>query len=179
MNPVIPRRAFTLSSMRQALRGFCAALLVGVLGALVASGQADPRVQAPDFTLSHDDGEAMTLSNLRGNVVVVVFWATWCPYCKRLLPGIQKLADFYQGERFRVLAVDIWDDGDTRRYMTEHGLSLDVLLNGDRVAEQWGVRGTPTTVVVGADGTIRLATRTSDPDDPQLASVLENAMAEL
>ena len=163
----------------QSLHSLVIALLVSVLVALPpAAVQADTYVQAPDFTLKRSTGEAVTLSSLRGNVVIVVFWATWCPYCKKLLPGIQKLVDFYEGGKFKVLAVDIWDEGDTDVYMKQHGLNLDVLLHGDDVAGQWGVRGTPTTFVINVDGNIIYGTHNSDPDNPELASVVERALNE-
>lgn len=152
------------------------AMVLALLTVMAVAASRAEDVFAPDFTLRRASGEAVTLSGLRGNAVVVVFWATWCPYCERLLPGIQKLADFYEGEKLKVLAVDIWDEGDTTAYTKLHGLRLEVLLDGDEVAAQWGVMGTPTTFVLDAAGRVLLRTSSSDPDDPRIADTLDAAL---
>lgn len=137
----------------------------------VVTGQA-----APDFTLRRGDGGPVRLSQMRGNVVVVIFWATWCRYCKHLLPALQKLEDHYSGEPFRVLAVDSWDKGDPGSYMRRAGLDLEWLADGDRVAEDWGVHYIPTLFVIHANGQVLFRTSNYDPDDPDLLGVIDAAV---
>jgi thiol-disulfide isomerase/thioredoxin len=109
---------------------------------------------APDFTLRDLDGEAVTLSDLRGRVVLVNFWATWCRPCKKELPVIQKVADEYPADLV-VLAVNWQEDaGDARAYFEDNGLRLRVLLDGGGVYDQYRLRGLPDSFFIARDGTL-------------------------
>ena len=154
-------------------------LLCALLAGAPAHAEVTMGEAAPDFTLKRGDGTPFRLSDLRGNVVVVIFWATWCQYCKPLMPGLQKLKDFYADEPFRVLAVDSWDQGDPQAYMRRAGLHFDLVVDGDRVAEDWGVHYIPTMLVIHGNGQVLFRTNNYDPDDPDLLGVIDAAVNSL
>jgi peroxiredoxin len=114
---------------------------------------------APDFTLKTNAGATVKLSALRGKVVVVDFWATWCPPCRKSLPHIQKLsADQARiGKGLTVLAVNEQEPADKiDGFMKDKQFTFTVPMDSDgAVGNGYLVTGIPTTVVVGRDGVIR------------------------
>ncbi len=153
-------------------------LLLATLLAVISLSVRAEGVAAPDFALRRPDGETVRLSELRGRTVVVMFWATWCPLCKRLLPGIQKLIDSHAGAPLKVLAVDVWDDGDPAAYMKSAGYTPEVLLKGDAVAKAWGVQGTPTVFVVNPAGRVIYVTSNSDPENKELGEMVDKSLGQ-
>ncbi|UYN89303.1 MAG: redoxin domain-containing protein [Anaerolineales bacterium] len=126
------------------------------LGACSALAGAQPVVgsAAPDFALPGLDGEQVRLSDLRGQRVLLNFWATWCGPCRQEMPAIQ--ARYNHGD-FAVLAVDF---GETRQqvqnFVTEIGVDLPIVLDADgSVQELYRVRGYPTTFFIDTKGVIR------------------------
>ncbi|HEY7954370.1 MAG: peroxiredoxin family protein [Polyangia bacterium] len=113
-------------------------------------------VAAPDFTLKDYAGRSVTLSQLRGNVVLVNFWATWCKTCVVEMPSMERMVAHMQGKPFRLLAVSIDDDWPTVRKFFEHGTDLDVLLDADKeVPKAYGTSKFPESFIVDKTGTIR------------------------
>ena len=117
----------------------------------VAAGVGDV---APDWSLERRGGGRVYSASLRGQVVVLDFWASWCPFCRRNTPGLGALRHEMRGQPVRVFAVQVWDDEDPGPALAQAGVSLEMLLDGDAVAEQLKVGGTPTAVVIGRDGRI-------------------------
>jgi thiol-disulfide isomerase/thioredoxin len=117
----------------------------------------DP-IEAPDFTLNDMDGKPHTLSALRGNVVLVNFWATWCPPCRKEMPSLEFLYAKFSGKAFRVLAVNQWEDADhVFSYMGELNVfpSFPILFDPQsQVSELYGVRGLPTSFLIDPEGRI-------------------------
>ena len=114
-----------------------------------------PRAAAPAFTLADLDGRALSLASLRGQTVLIYFWATWCPYCQKELPAtVQELARRYRDRQLVVLAVNIEEGRDkVRAWVTKHGLSVPVLLDSEgEVSGEYRVTATPTAVLVDRDG---------------------------
>ncbi len=118
----------------------------------------EDRPLAKDFSLTDADGTVHRLSQYRGHVVLVNFWATWCPPCLREMPSMQRLWEQLKDRDFVLLAVDVGEDEETVFGFT---LSLDVPIEfpllldrqGNIVAE-WPVRGLPTTFLVDRNGRI-------------------------
>ncbi len=123
---------------------------------------------APDFTLTNLQGQAVSLGDLKGQVVVLDFWATWCPPCIRSLPELNRLSQ-EQIQGVQVFAVNLQEDKQkVQSFLQGKGLSMPVLLDeqGD-VAEQFNVSAIPQTVVIGKDGTVRKVFVGAAPDTYQ------------
>ncbi len=112
---------------------------------------------APDFTLPAASGEWVSLSDYRGQVVLVNFWATWCPPCKAEMPTINTFYQTHRHEGFVVLAVNAQEDAQTvNAFMEAHGFSFPVLLDQQaEVMNRYHVRGLPTTFIIDREGIIR------------------------
>ncbi len=117
---------------------------------------ADEAHKAPDWTLQSDSGESVTLSEVASEQpVIVLFWATWCPYCKALMPHIQSIRLEY-GDEIRVLAVHFRDDkGDPVAYIENAGYDFTLLPDGNEVAELNEVWGTPGLLLIDRGRIIR------------------------
>ncbi|MGM9428318.1 TlpA family protein disulfide reductase [Hydrogenophaga sp. MI9] len=98
--------------------------------------------------------DPVRLSDFRGKVLVLNFWATWCPPCRAELPTLQALPEWFGEDKVAVLALNFQEAGRTvRRFLETSGLKLPVALdaNGD-VTRAWGVRAFPTTVLIDRQG---------------------------
>ncbi|WFA08256.1 TlpA disulfide reductase family protein [Tissierella sp. Yu-01] len=107
---------------------------------------------APDFTLMNLSGEEVSLSDYRGKIVLINFWATWCTFCDMEMPDLQRLDD--ENDDLVVLAVDVMEDKETvEKYINEGGYSFEVVLDekGD-VTKTYLVSGFPTSYFVDPDG---------------------------
>lgn len=113
--------------------------------------------KARDFTLPDLNGGKVTLSDLRGKVVLLNFWATWCPPCREEMPSMESLHKKYEGKDMVVLAVAIDRKGEkiVRPFIEEKGFTFPVLIDkkGD-VSDSYGVFAVPTTYIIGKDGTV-------------------------
>ncbi len=111
---------------------------------------------APDFTLQDLAGNTVTLSGLRGQVVLVNFWATWCGPCEAEMPAIQQRFETFQGSGLSVLAVNLAEPADAvRAFINRLGLTFTILLDpSETVFDLYRVRGYPTTFIVDREGTI-------------------------
>ncbi len=113
---------------------------------------------APELKLKDLEGRVHDLADLRGKVVLVNFWATWCPPCRREMPSMERLSQALQGEAFAVLAVDVGEDVDTIETFTSQldtALNFPILLDTrGRVMQAWKVAGLPTTFLVDKQGQV-------------------------
>lgn len=112
---------------------------------------------APDFTLGTLDGSTITLSDLEGQVILINFWATWCPPCRKEMPALQQINNQYQERGFTVLAVNLRQEtAQVSPFVKDLGLTFPVLLDLDgQVARRYRVRALPTTFLVDRSGVIR------------------------
>ncbi len=111
---------------------------------------------APDFTATGLDGKPIKFADLKGSVVVLDFWASWCGPCVQGLPALDQLARDYQARGVRVLAINQQEDVDkVRGFINSKGLTLPVALDDGSIAEKYRVKGIPQTVVIGKDGKVR------------------------
>ncbi len=111
---------------------------------------------APDFTLALLDGPRLTLSALRGKVVVVNFWASWCPPCADELPDLQRVWSTYGGRGVTLVGVAFSDEeAAVRDFIERFSITYPVGLDGDgRIAGRYGITGVPETFVVDANGNV-------------------------
>src|SRR5262249_7441647 len=111
---------------------------------------------APDFTLNSLAGQPVTLSGLRGQVVLVNFWATWCVPCQQEMPAIQQAYDAHKSQGFTVLAVELSEPGeDVQAYIDNLKLRRPVLLDSSAVVSSlYRVRGYPTSFFIDRGGSV-------------------------
>ncbi len=120
---------------------------------LLAVGDA-----APDWALRDPEGKEHRLSDHKGKVVVLDFWATWCGPCKKVMPEIQALHEKNKDKSVVVLGVSTFERRDPvnapAAYMKEKGYTYGLLVKGDEVSRAYGIEAIPTVYVIGPDGRV-------------------------
>lgn len=113
-----------------------------------------PGLPPPDFTLPGLDGGAITLSDLQGKVVLINFWATWCPPCREEMPSMEKVYRRFKDKDFTILAVDIMEHPDTvRRFARRYELTFPILLDANgEVTQKYVANAIPTSYIVDKEG---------------------------
>jgi peroxiredoxin len=133
---------------------------------------------APDWTLRDPAGNEHTLSSLRGRVVLMDFWATWCGPCRAAMPAVQAIHDKYAQRGVVVLGIDFMDGGKATEFMNKNRYSYTLLLDGDAVGARYGVQGIPVFFVIGRDGKIAYRHQGGgDSMEPELTAAVEAALA--
>jgi len=115
------------------------------------------RKPAPDFTLKDADGKTIRLSDYKGKVVLLDFWATWCGPCKIEIPWFIDLQRRNKDRGFEVLGVAMDDDGweSVKPFVSEHGVNYRVVLGNDQTAQTYGgVEALPTSFLIDQAGNI-------------------------
>ena len=136
------------------------ALLVAMPGFFAGSSFASSGLtgqEAPDFVLKSASGTNMRLSEYRGNVVMINFWATWCGPCRQEMPLLDDLYSRYERVGFSLLGVNIDDDSSRAMQMAEElGVSFPVLFDERKeVSKLYQVEAMPVTVLVDREGKVR------------------------
>lgn len=151
-----------------------AAMILCTLGTACKSGN-EPVVEgktAPDFTLKDLSGHQIRLSDYRGKVVFLNFWATWCPPCREEIPSMMKLNQAMSGKPFQMLAVSIDEGGKdaVENYLKKSGTMLPALLDTDSsISKRYGTTGVPETFVLDKRGVIlKKIVGGMDWNDPQV-----------
>jgi peroxiredoxin len=149
-----------VASFAGALLALAALLGVGAAGAAgpdrpMQAIEALPK--APSLVLPDEEGnKTWRLSDLRGKVVLVNFWATWCPPCRKELPSMERLWRQFKDEGLVVLGVNVGETGDEVFAFSkglETPLTFPLLLDEDSaVAQSWPVKGLPTTFLIDKQG---------------------------
>jgi peroxiredoxin len=114
-------------------------------------------MQAEDFSLTDLDGKLQSLSQYRGKIVLVNFWATWCKPCTTEMPAMQSSFDKLRDKGFVVLAInELEDDAKVREHIKQYGHTFPVLMDRDnKVANQFGVFGLPVSVFIDQQGVVQ------------------------
>ena len=114
---------------------------------------------APNFTLDTLDGNKVTLSDLRGKIVVVNIWATWCPPCRAETPALEKSHEQYKDSGVVILGVDLTNQdslSDVNSFLQEFKLTYPILLDRDgSVGYLYQIKGLPSTFFINRNGIIR------------------------
>lgn len=140
----------------------------------------DKPFAAPAFALKDENGKTHRLSDYRGQVVVLNFWATWCPPCRYEMPSMERAHEIVKGEGIVLLAVNVGETADqvfefTGRYPVTFPLLLDI---EGKVIRQYPVIGLPTTFVIDPRGQVtHRAIGGREWDDPKLISALKKLRA--
>jgi cytochrome c biogenesis protein CcmG/thiol:disulfide interchange protein DsbE len=111
---------------------------------------------APDFSLTSFDGQRVRLSDFRGRVVILNFWASWCPPCRIEAPVLQRAADRLHDREVTVLGIDVWDDiSAAAQFLNEVGVTY---LNAEdttrEIPVEYGVTGLPETFIINPRGVL-------------------------
>lgn len=166
-----------------------AALLIG--GAQIPSRAAErgpllepmaDLARAPGLTLERAGGGTLALTALRGKVVVINFWATWCGPCRREMPSLERLHATLKDPALVIVGIDAGETAEKIAEFSQHAdtpptYALVLDLHGDAL-KAFGVRGLPTTYVLDKQG--RIAYRALGPrpfDDPAIVATLRNLIA--
>lgn len=131
-----------------------------------AAKKSQPGCDAPDFTLPTIDGKQLTLSSLKGKIVVLDFWGSWCGWCIKGMPQMKVYYDKYKAKGLEILGVDCNDTVDKWKAAVEkHALPwLHVRNDGDTdVTALYGISGFPTKIVIGKDGKVLKVVVGEDP----------------
>jgi peroxiredoxin len=113
----------------------------------------DAQHQLANFTLTDLQGKTWALGDLRGKVVLVNFWATWCPPCRSEMPDLEALYNQYKGQGFVILAISDEDAEKVKKYIDENHYTYTILLDpGRKVHEQYNIEGIPKSFVYNREG---------------------------
>lgn len=128
-----------------------------------------------DFTLKDINGNKVSLSEYRGEIVVLNFWATWCPPCREEIPDFIEVFDKYKDRGVQFLGVSNEDVNTLRDFISEYGINYTVLVDDAGVMSEWGIDAIPTTFIIDREGQIidsKVGTMTRD----QLENAIEDAL---
>jgi cytochrome c biogenesis protein CcmG/thiol:disulfide interchange protein DsbE len=126
------------------------------VGAALGIGGEDTEVTA-DVSIETLDGELLTLEGLKGQVVLVNLWATWCPPCVLEMPGFQRVYEEYKDQGFTILGIsrDQGEPSMVRTFLQQKGITYPVAMAWQASLEEFEVGGLPTSFLLGRDGRIK------------------------
>ena len=132
------------------------------------SAQNPALKKAANFTVKSLSGKNIKLSEQRGKVVILNFWATWCAPCKKELPYFNQLYGKYKHVGLEILGINIdKTSGEAKRMSNDFSLAFPILPDpSGKVSDLYGIRSMPTTYVIGKDGRIRYIHWGFGPDEP-------------
>lgn len=140
-------------------------------------------IPAKDFELQDMDEQTIRLSDYKGKVILLNFWATWCPPCIREMPSMERLHQQVDAEGFKVIAINQMEDADQVFAFTgqlEIDPTFEILFDTTSgVSRDYAVRGLPTTYLIDKEGRIRYrAVGGREFDHPEVIKTIEQLMAE-
>jgi peroxiredoxin len=149
-----------MSSKRILIYGIVALCLLGLYLAGRRSAQKPKPTAsgnlAPDFTLTDLDGHKLTLSDYRGKVVLLDFWATWCGPCRTEIPHFVEMQNKYGPQDFQVIGISMDDDAKpVRQFAQQYKLNYPVAVGDDKLADRFGgVMGLPVNFIIDRQGRV-------------------------
>lgn len=128
----------------------CAGLLPGASADAIQGA-------APDFTLKSQTGGNLKLSELRGQVVLINFWASWCGPCRQEMPALDELYQHYRSLDFTVIGINVEENSDNAKSLLKDiHVTFPVLFdNNNAVSKLYSIKGMPSTILVDRDGNMR------------------------
>lgn len=136
--------------------------------------------QAPAWKLSAPDGTQVALADLKGKVVLIDFWATWCGPCRRAMPGIQSIRDKYPAEKVAVFGISSGEseDADPGAFLKKLGFTYPTLLHGETISAAYKASALPTLYIIDQDGVIVHAEKGyRESADALFVEVIDKALA--
>jgi len=125
---------------------------------------------APDWQLKTQSGNSISLSDYKGKPVILHFWATWCPYCKKLQPKLVELEKKYQDSGIKIVSISFNEDEGAlpQDEIEARGYDFITAVNGESAVELYGVKGTLTTFFINRQGKAVYKSTSSDITNPKL-----------
>ncbi len=144
-----------MKNISMLMRAVMMAVLLGLVVSPVHSGELSG--PAPDFTLKSNKGKNLKLSEYRGEVILLNFWASWCGPCRQEMPELEKLQARYQDYGFTILGVNVEEDpSKADKVLKKTPVSFPILYDtSNKVSKAFDVRAMPSTVMIDRDGNMR------------------------
>ena len=135
--------------------GLAVATLVGIKNSGAQPSQGKP---APNFGFQYADGSSYTLADFKGQPVIVNFWATWCPPCRREMPGLVKAYETYKDDGLMIIEVDVAEPPKTvAKFVQEYNMTMPVVLDQrQEVTRLYRTDSFPTSFFIDKDGVIQV-----------------------
>ena len=141
-----------------AAASLCAIVLVGQDGGAAVSRGLRQGKQPPEFSATDLAGAPQSLQAYRGKIVILHFWATWCPYCRGEVPKLKEVQSRWGSKQVQILAVSVDENlAALQQFVQAQQLPYAVIWEGqaqDVLSDLYGVSGLPTTYVIGRDGLV-------------------------
>ena len=149
-----------MSSKRVLIYGIVALCLVGLyIASRRAAQKPKPTASgnaAPDFTLTDIDGKKLTLSDYKGKVVLLDFWATWCTPCREEIPHFVEMQQKFGSQGFQVIGISMDDDAKpVKKFLQDYRINYPLAVGDDKLAQSFGgILGLPVNFLIDRDGRI-------------------------
>lgn len=119
------------------------------------SASLTSKVGAPQFTLSDMKGHPISLSNYRGKVVILDFWAPWCPPCRREIPDFISLQNQYASQGLQIIGIGLDQPNNVASFVQQYRINYPVVVGDDAISNLYGgISGIPTTFIIDKEGNI-------------------------
>lgn len=165
------------SQLSQTIKIFSTVFLVALLFSL----NAEAANKAPPFSLKGMDGKSLSLDQLKGEVVYLDFWATWCPPCRKSFPWMEKMHNRYKDLGLKIVAVSLDGKRDIiDKYLKENPVSFTILHDPkSKVAEKYKLKGMPSSYLIDRRGNLRMShTGFREKDKAELEAKFKKLLAE-
>jgi thiol-disulfide isomerase/thioredoxin len=126
---------------------------------------------APNFSVSRLDGSKVKLSSLRGKIVMVDFWATWCPPCRKGLPVTDKISQLYSKKGLVVLAISDEDRKTVADFIKTNGYKMPTYYGAGATQKKYGIAAIPTMVIIDAKGRLSSYSVGLEPESTVMANL--------
>jgi cytochrome c biogenesis protein CcmG, thiol:disulfide interchange protein DsbE len=125
-------------------------------------------LKAPAWQLKTQAGENIGSAQYQNQPIILHFWATWCPYCKRLQPKLVELQKKYQSQGIKIVAISFDEEEGAlpQDEINSRGYSFISAVQGEKIAKLYGVKGTPTTFFINRKNEVIYKTSSSNVNDP-------------
>ncbi|TKJ31226.1 hypothetical protein CEE39_07345 [bacterium (candidate division B38) B3_B38] len=127
---------------------------LGSFGKMEGQSSSSP---APDFALTDLEGKTVKLSDFKGKVILLDFWATWCPPCVQEIPHFVELYEQYKENGFQMIGIAIQSGSvkDVKRFVEKHGINYPILMGNKEITKEYGnINAIPTTFFIDRQGRI-------------------------
>ncbi|MGB2739396.1 MAG: TlpA disulfide reductase family protein [Cognaticolwellia sp.] len=151
-------------------RIFSVSFIALTLFSINVNAEEEIAPQAPAWQLKTQSGDSISSSQFDGQATILHFWATWCPYCKKLQPKLVELEEQYKAQGVKIVAISFNEDDDAlpQDELASRGYHFPTAVNGDSVAMLYGVKGTPTTFFINKNNQVIFKYTSSNISDPRL-----------